>query len=131
MNEVNFGQNLAKTVERFTEPDLQLFRDLIRDLQALYQGRMIAVKLVGSRARGTAKPTSDYDFLVFLDKCDYAIEVPALEKVGDQLTANSGLGPLSISPMTWQQFLGLDAKFEGITANFRRDAVNLWLEKKS
>ena len=49
MNEVNFGQNLAKTVERFTEPDLQLFRDLIRDLQALYQGRMIAVKLVGSR----------------------------------------------------------------------------------
>ncbi len=131
MNEVNFGQDLAQIVERFNEQDLQLFRHLIWDLQTLYQGRMMAVKLVGSRARGTANPTSDYDFLVFLDKCDYEIEVPALAKIGDQLTANLGMGPLSISPMTWQQFLGLDAKFEGITANFRRDAVNLWLENES
>ena len=92
----------------------------------MYGKRLLSVKLVGSRARGTATEESDYDFLIFLESCDYDVEVPRLEAAGDQLSSEHGLGPLSLSPMTPEQFQGLDAKFEGITGNFLRDAISLW-----
>nr|MBC8327257.1 hypothetical protein [Planctomycetota bacterium] len=41
------------------------------------------------------------------------------------LEARHACTPLSISPMSREQFLGLDAKYSGITDNFRRDAVHL------
>ncbi len=69
---------------------------------------------------------SDYDFLIFLDTCSYDIEVPRLQRVSYELGLKHGLGCLSLSPMTREQFLSLDAKHGGITENFRRDAINLW-----
>jgi predicted nucleotidyltransferase len=86
----------------------------------------MSLKLVGSRARGTATVTSDYDFLVFLESCDYDVEVPRLEAVGEELSSKHGLAPLSLSPMSLEQFHGLDAKYEGITGKFLRDAITLW-----
>ena len=63
---------------------------------------------------------------MFLDSCGYAVEVPRLKETGYQLSLNHGLGSISFSPLTREQFVGLDAKYEGITENFRRDAVHLW-----
>lgn len=122
----NFGISLEQVCERFSGADLYLFELLIAAVEQLYGQRLQSIKLVGSRARGTARPDSDFDVLIFLDQCDYDIEVPALHQMGDRLTEQTGLGPLSISPMSREQFVGLDKKFDDITANFRRDAVVLW-----
>ena len=121
-----FGIPAKRVASRFTDADRELFEFLIEAALDHYGDRLQTIKLVGSRARGTAKPESDYDFLLFLDQCDYDVEVPALHKMGDRLTEQTGLGPLSISPMTREQFVGLDAKFDNICSNFRRDAVALW-----
>ncbi len=123
---MGFGHAFPEVRERFTEADLDLFGALVGELLELYSNRLQALKLVGSRARGTATADSDYDFLVFLDTCDYEIEVPRLADLAAVLEELHPIGPLSLSPMTQEQFVGLDLKFEGITNNFRRDAVNLW-----
>ncbi len=122
----HFGLPVEQAAARFSDADRDLFDRLIAAADEHYGARMQTIKLVGSRARGEARPDSDYDFLIFLDQCDYDIEVPALHTMGDQLTEATGLGPLSISPMTREQFVGLDAKYEGICGNFRRDAVVLY-----
>ena len=123
---LSFGRALDQASAAFTSAELRLFSDLLSQVQSLYGGRLQAVKLVGSRARGTAMDRSDYDFLIFLDRCDYDIEVPLLEQVAYELTLKHGLGALSLSPLSREQHGGLDAKHPGITDNFRRDAVNLW-----
>ena len=123
---LDFGRSLKDTRGAFSAPELQLFSDLLSQVESLYGKRLQSEKLVGSRARGTAMDTSDSDFLVFLDSCDYAVEVPRLKETGYQLSLNHGLGSISLSPLTREQFVGLDAKYEGITESFHRDAVHLW-----
>jgi predicted nucleotidyltransferase len=110
----------------FSPEEHLLFADLLRRMHNLYPRRLLAVKLVGSRARDEAMERSDVDVLVFLDRCDYEVEVPKLEEVAYQLTLKHGLGAVSLSPMTYEQFLGLDSKRPGITEAFRRDAVCIW-----
>ena len=121
-----FGRPFKEVRGTFSAAEVDLFSDLRDQVNTLYGKRLLSLKLVGSRARGTATAASDYDFLVFLESCDYDIEVPRLEAVCDRLGAKHNLGPISLSPMTPRQFHGLDAKFEGITRNFLRDAINLW-----
>jgi len=121
-----FGRPFEDARGAFTPAEKGLFDDLRGRVKAIYGRRLLSVKLVGSRARGTAKDTSDYDFLIFLESCDYAIEVPRLEAVSEALSAKHGLVPLSLSPMSPEQFHGLDDKYQGITGSFMRDAVNLW-----
>ena len=123
---IDFGRPFEELRAKATQEQRQLYAQLNQELGRLYGPRLLSVKLVGSRARGTATESSDYDFLVFLDVCDYSVEVPALARLAEELEGRCGLGPLSISPMTREQFLGLDAKYDGITDNFRRDAVALW-----
>ena len=123
---LEFGRPFEQASAAFTPAELRLFADLLSQLNALYAGRLLAVKLVGSRARGTAMDRSDYDFLIFLDRCDPNIEVPQLEQVAYELTLKHGLGAVSLSPLSRKQFGGLDARRPGITDNFRREAVNLW-----
>ncbi len=125
---LDFGRSLRDTRRAFSAPELQLFSDLLGQVESLYGKRLQSVKLVGSRARGVAMDTSDFDFLVFLDSCDYEVEVPKLKDIGYQLGLKHGLGSISLSPLSREQFVGLDSKYEGITNNFRRDAVNLWPE---
>jgi predicted nucleotidyltransferase len=122
----DFGRSFEETRGAFTTAEINLFSDLCDHVNSMYGKQLLSVKLVGSRSRGTATDTSDYDFLIFLESCDYDIEVPRLKVVCDQLSAKHGLGPLSLSPMSPKQFHGLDAKFEGITTNFLRDAITLW-----
>jgi predicted nucleotidyltransferase len=122
----DFGRPLDEAAPVFSPAEEDLFANLVDRLKSRYGTRLQAVKLVGSRARGTAMERSDYDILVFLDACDYGEEVPKLEVVAYELSLQHGLGALSLSPMTTEQFCGLDAKYPGITEEFRRDALNLW-----
>jgi len=123
---LDFGAAPAVLAERLAENQRPLLRDLVAEAAAIYGDRLQAVMLVGSRARGDARPDSDWDFLVFLDACDYDLEVPRMSELAALLEGRHGCQPLSISPMSREQFLGLDAKYEGITDRFRRDAVALW-----
>ena len=122
----NFGRTLDETRTSFNSSELELFLDVLGEVKSLYGDTLLSLKLIGSRARGTAMDRSDYDFLVLLDSCDYAVDVPKLQKVSYDLNLKHGLGCVSLSPLSREQFVGLDAKFQGITANFRRDAITLW-----
>ena len=50
-----------------TDPILIKFRDALRDI---YGDRIERIVLFGSRARGDARPDSDYDVAVFLNKME-------------------------------------------------------------
>lgn len=121
-----FGRPLNQVRDSFSPQELTLFADLLQEVCTLYGERLMSLKLVGSRARGTAMEQSDYDFLVFLDVCDYSVEVPKLQDLGYDLNLKHGLGSISLSPLSAEQFAGLDAKYQGITDNFRRDAISLF-----
>ena len=123
---LNFGRPLDEVRTSFSSQELDLFLDLLGEVQSLYGERLRSMKLVGSRARGNAMERSDYDFLVLLDTCDYSMEVPKLRSLCYQMNLKHGLGCISLSPLSGEQFIGLDAKYRGITDNFRRDAVTLW-----
>jgi len=122
---LDFGCSLKDTRGAFSAPELQFFSELLSQVEFLYGKRLQSLKLVGSRARGTAMDTSDFNFLVFLDRCDYEVEVHILKEIGYQLSLTHGQGSISLSPLTREQFVGLDVKYEGIKENFRRDAVHL------
>lgn len=107
----------------FGPPELALVADVARGAAALYGERLEGVVLVGSRARGTATAASDWDFLVFLDRCDTAVELPATRALAAELAARHRGADLSLSPLSREQFLGLDRKYAGIVAAFQRDAI--------
>ena len=123
---LSFGRSLDEVRTSFSSQELDLFSDLLGEVQSLYGERLKSLKLVGSRARGTAMERSDYDFLVLLDTCDYSVEVPKLQSLSYKMILKHGLGCISLSPLSQEQFAGLDVKYQGITDNFRRDAVTLW-----
>jgi hypothetical protein len=121
-----FGRPLEEVRKSFSSQEWALLADLVAEVRSLYGDRLQSLKLVGSRARDTAMERSDYDFLVLLDTCDYAVELPRLETLGYDMTLKHGLGGISLSPLSAEQFAGLDGKYEGITGSFRRDAISLW-----
>ena len=101
---LSFGRQLDEVRGSFSPRELDLFSDLLESLRSLYGERLLSLKLVGSRARGTAMERSDYDFLVLLDACDQSVEVPKLESLSYDLTLKHGLGCLSLSPLTQEQW---------------------------
>jgi predicted nucleotidyltransferase len=125
-DDLDFGRPLNEVRDSFSSQEMDLFSDLLEEVRSLYGERLKTVKLVGSRARGTAMERSDYDILVLLDTCDYDVEVPKMRDLSYKLNLKHGLGSLHMSPLNREQFLGLDAKYQGITDKFRRDAVTLW-----
>jgi len=54
---LDFGRSLKDKRGAFSAPELQLFSDLLGQVELLYGKRLQSVKLVGSRARGTAMDT--------------------------------------------------------------------------
>jgi len=69
-------------------PVMKRFRD---DLVALYGDRLERVVLYGSRARGDARPDSDYDVAVFLRNFDSRwIEVDRLVPIETDILYDTG-----------------------------------------
>ncbi|MDD2715263.1 MAG: nucleotidyltransferase domain-containing protein [Candidatus Wallbacteria bacterium] len=108
---------------RFDRNEQAMLDDISQILKNIYQTRLLGIRLVGSRARGTHQPLSDWDFLVLLDQCDYSVEVPKLTDLCYEMTLKHGLGAFSFSPLSKEQFLGLDKKYPNICEEFRRDAI--------
>ncbi len=122
----DIGRALGEVDVAFSASEHEFFSLLVDALNSLFESRFQALKLIGSRARGTAREDSDYDFLVFLASCDFDIDVPKLASLAAELEVQVSLGPLSLSPLSAEQFSSLDTKYPGITDNFRRDAIALW-----
>ena len=73
-----------------TDPVLARFRAAIADL---YGERIERVVLFGSRARGDARPDSDYDVLVFLKDFDLASrheEMARISKITADIIQDTG-----------------------------------------
>ncbi len=70
------------------DPVLRRFRAA---LEALYGERLARVVLFGSRARGDARPDSDYDVAVFLrDQPDYWAEIDRMSDIVTDMLMDEG-----------------------------------------
>lgn len=79
---------MGQTASHRTDPALALLR---RKLNAVYGGRLDSVVLFGSRARGGARPDSDYDVAVFLrDLDDPRLEDDRLAEIGWEILRDLG-----------------------------------------
>ena len=125
----DFGLPLGEAVDHrglaFPPDGIRLLAEAAERLRASYRERVRGIKLVGSRARGDARRDSDWDLLVFLDACDFDVDLPKVRAIAEALEGRYGLGSVSISPLDREKFLGIEAKYPGIHERFRRDAVCL------
>ncbi len=79
---------MAHTKKQAHDPVLAFLR---RRLEAAYGARLESVLLFGSRARGDARPDSDYDVAVFLrDLDDPRLEADRLADIGWEALRDMG-----------------------------------------
>ena len=67
------------------EPDLTLIREFKRRAEEALPGRVVRVMLYGSRARGDARPDSDWDVAVFIAGDPTLEDQRALSDIGFDL----------------------------------------------
>lgn len=80
---------MDQTANHRADPALALLR---RKLNAAYGSRLDSVVLFGSRARGGARPDSDYDVAVFLrDLDDPRLEADRLADIGWEILRDLGV----------------------------------------
>jgi predicted nucleotidyltransferase len=79
-------------------PDLTLIREFKRRAEQALPHRVVRVMLYGSRARGDARPDSDWDVAVFLAGQPTPQDKRALSDIGFDLMMESGqhLQPVAI-----------------------------------
>jgi predicted nucleotidyltransferase len=70
--------------------DLTLVREFRRRAERVLPGRVVRVVLYGSRARGDARPDSDWDIAVFLDGRPTPQDRRVLSDIGFDLMMESG-----------------------------------------
>ena len=79
---------MNQTTNLGADPALAAFR---RRLNAVYGSRLDSVVLFGSRAKGDARPDSDYDLAVFLrDLDDPRLEADRLADIGWEIFRDLG-----------------------------------------
>lgn len=71
-------------------PDLTLIRKFKQRAEQALPGRVVRVVLYGSRARGDARPDSDWDVAVFLAGPPTSRDRRALSDIGFDLMMESG-----------------------------------------
>ncbi len=103
------------------QPTDPILRRVTADLADLYGDRLEKVVLCGSRARGDARPNSDYDIAVFLtDYTDRFVEFARLDPVQADLWEDAGI---LINPLI---FRAADyTKPTGLMHNIRTEGILL------
>jgi predicted nucleotidyltransferase len=71
-------------------PDLALVREFKRRAEQTLPGRIVRVMLYGSRARGDARPDSDWDVAVFVKGEPTSDDRSTLSDIGFDLMLESG-----------------------------------------
>jgi len=100
------------------DPVLTRFR---RALDTLYGARIERVVLFGSRARGDARPDSDYDIAVFLQEFkDFGLESGRLAEIETDVLDEMGV---VINALPFQAGSYVDRT--GFMSEVRRDGVEL------
>ncbi len=100
------------------DPVLTRFR---AELDAAYGARIERVVLFGSRARGDARPDSDYDIAVFLrDYRSFGREIGALVSIGTGILFDTG-AVISALPMPEGSY---DDR-TGLMHEMRREGIDL------
>lgn len=126
----DFGPDFSEAAKiqsfQLDENDLTMMESLIDSITRHYFQNLLSIKLVGSRARGTHRPDSDWDVLVMLQHCDYDIDLPFLGELSQELEKRFNVAEISLSPLDENKFESLDNKYEGITDQFRADALTLY-----
>jgi predicted nucleotidyltransferase len=103
---------------RIDDPVLIRFRQAVG---AAYGSKLERVMLFGSRARGDARPDSDYDIAVFIrDPESFNDEAARLAAIGTDILYDMGA---VINPLHFQA--GSYQKRTGFMAEVRRDGVDL------
>jgi predicted nucleotidyltransferase len=75
-------------METIDDPILRRFRKALDDI---YGPRIERVVLFGSRARGDARPGSDYDVAIFLDNADsFGIEAERIATIETDILYDTG-----------------------------------------
>ena len=106
------------SASRLDDPVLVRFRQMLAEV---YGSRLERVMLFGSRARGDARPDSDYDVAVFLrDPESFNTEAARLAVIGTNILHDMGA---VINPMHFQA--GGYRKRTGFMAEVRHDGVDL------
>jgi predicted nucleotidyltransferase len=107
-------------------PARALLVAVVSGARRVFGDRLESVALVGSRARGTARPDSDWDFLLFVADCSYDADGPLARALAGQLEVAHDIREVSLSPLSEDKLPGLDAKYPGMVDAFRRDALLVW-----
>lgn len=105
-------------MNKSADPILARFR---RTLDEVYGSRLERVVLYGSRARGDARPDSDYDIAVFLrDLADRSQEMDRLADISTDILYDAGS---VIHAMPYRA--GADAERTPLMLEIRNDGIDL------
>ena len=102
-------------VSALAASDRAALAEITGRLRAALGGDLVEVRLIGSRAEGTARPDSDYDLLVIVQGADDLAQRDRVYRVIHEAEAESGspgyLQVIALSPEHFQRLRDRELRF--------------------
>lgn len=106
--------------------DRRVIQDLCDRIVTVVGDRVEAIKLFGSRARGDARPDSDFDILVVVDKDDFELGEQIGSIAYDVYWDDDFRRYLSVKVMGRDHYAFLGSMPSSFFLNVEEEAVTLW-----